>query len=184
MGLPCDLCSSSIWYDSPGIALRGARPPSVFRKALPPRHFKSASILCITFMRRHPACPGPEPGEPSHFLRACRTPVLPDGRVYALSRHNGRGQQAWHSSGLSLPLPCLPCFAPGVCTCAPGLSGGTCLILDVAPEGDPVVEPALLQEVHDCLIAPCKVAERHCPSANTETATVSGAHQFEIHLQS
>ena len=34
------------------------------------------------------------------------------------------------------------------------------------PEGHPVVEPALLQEVHDGLIAPGQVAKGHCASAH------------------
>ena len=72
------------WYrvtghDSPGIAPWGACPSPVFRKALlgPPRHFQKCSSTLyhfqIAFTGRHPACPGPEPGDPSHFLRACRT---------------------------------------------------------------------------------------------------------------
>ena len=41
--------------------------PGVFTRALVLDH------LPIAFMGRHPACPGPEPGEPSQSLRACRT---------------------------------------------------------------------------------------------------------------
>ena len=52
------------------------------RKALPgpPRRVqKCSSILYhfhIAFMGRHPACPGPEPGGPSHILRASRTLLM------------------------------------------------------------------------------------------------------------
>ena len=63
-------------YDSPSIALRGACPSQVFRKALLGLIQRCSSTLYhfhIAFMGRHPACPGPNAGEPSHLLRACRT---------------------------------------------------------------------------------------------------------------
>ena len=57
----------------------------MFRKALlrPPWHFQKCSSTLyhfhIAFMGCHPACPGPEPGEPRHFLRACRNPRVGGG---------------------------------------------------------------------------------------------------------
>ncbi len=66
-------------YDSPSNSPRGACPPLAIRRALPgpARHFQKCSSTLYHFhiacMGRYPACPSPEPGEPSHFLR----PVAP-----------------------------------------------------------------------------------------------------------
>ena len=74
-------------YDSPDIALRDACPPPESRKALPgpPWNGRKCSStsnhMHVALQGRPLACPGPEPGKPSQFLRACctltgRLPVL------------------------------------------------------------------------------------------------------------
>ena len=62
-----------------------------------PGIFKSAALLCITFafIRRHPAYPGPQPGEPSHLLRACRT-VITD-RSDSLENACMPGPRSWQA---------------------------------------------------------------------------------------
>ena len=72
---------SSPGHDSRGNALRGACPPQQSGEPCRgrPGIFKSALVSWYHFhiacMGCYPACPYPEPGEPSQFLRACRALV-------------------------------------------------------------------------------------------------------------